>query len=308
MCDVGMFSGAKNSWKKCVQRWRSETGSQILTGVEVVKLLKKVNDDFIKPESIKNAFRATGTYPFNVENVMFDRCYGLSSASRILSANDQDPADEVNDHQDPADEVNEHQDPADEVNEHQNLALEINDHLDPAPEIIGVLNAFQDQLREIIKPYMIMKHANFTELVSSMESQILCLKNIVSSPADPLSSLQVSSPANNSSLQVSSPETLSAPQDLSSSFSSILKSPQPFKRSEKRRNYKLKNFGVMTDKPLLEKVAADEEKKKQEENMKLTLRNMKKEKARNETCLRNKKTKKNKQWKSGNSKTLLKNL
>ena len=184
MCDVGMFSAAKSSWKKCLQQWRSETGSQILTEVEAVKLLKKINDDFIKPESIENGFCATGIHPFNVENVIFERFYGSSSASQVISVTDQKyPADEFSDYQDPA--VAYHQDPADEVN----------DHLDSAPEIIGVLNAFQDQLREIVKPYMIKNHANFTELVSSVDSQISWMKNIVSSPPIPLTSAQISSPA-----------------------------------------------------------------------------------------------------------------
>ena len=261
MCDVGMFSAAKTSWKKVVQRWRSETGSKMLTEVDVVKLLKKVNDDFIKPESIINGFRATGTHPFNVEAVMYDRCYGSNSALEVtlesFSATEGDYA-EV-----PALEVT-----ASPVAQNH------------AEKIVDILNSFQKQLKSTIMPYMKTNHGSFIELVSSVNSQVSWLKNVVSS------SQQVSSPeVPSSSQQVSSIEVPSSSQQVSSlevpssSFSSILKSPPSFKRSEKRKNYKLPNFGVMTDNSFLEKVAANDGKKREEENIKLTLRNIKKEKA-----------------------------
>ena len=289
MCDVGMFSAAKTSWKKVVQRWRSETGSKMLTEVDVVKLLKKVNDDFIKPESIINGFRATGTHPFNVEAVMYDRCYGSNSALEVtlesFSATEGDyaevPALEVTLESFSATEGDYAEVPALEVTLESFSATEGDYAEVPALEvtaspvaqnhaekIVDILNSFQMQLKSTIMPYMKTNHGSFIELVSSVDSQVSWLKNVVSS------SQQVSSPeVPSSSQQVSSLEV------PSSSFSSILKSPPSFKRSEKRKNYKLPNFGVMTDNSFLEKVAADDGKKREEESIKLTLRNIKKEKA-----------------------------
>ena len=65
----------------------------------------------------------------------------------------------------------------------------------------------------------------------------------------------------------------------STALSGILKSPPPFKRAGVHRNYRLQNFGVMTDKNLLNKIEEDAQQKEQDIVMKETIRNMKKEKA-----------------------------
>lgn len=81
MCDVGMFGPGKQAWTSEVQVWRQQNRDKALDEVEFVKVLKKVNEKFIKPESIKNGFRATGIHPLNVENIHFDRCIGTSTAA-----------------------------------------------------------------------------------------------------------------------------------------------------------------------------------------------------------------------------------
>lgn len=69
MRDVAMFGAGKKHWIREVQRWKLETKNAELDEVSFVKILKKVNDQFITKESIINGFRVTGIQPFNVENV-----------------------------------------------------------------------------------------------------------------------------------------------------------------------------------------------------------------------------------------------
>lgn len=76
MCDVGMFGPGKRAWTAEVQNWRQQNRDKVLDEVDFVKILKQVNEKFIKVDSIKNGFRATGIHPLNVENIHFDRCIG----------------------------------------------------------------------------------------------------------------------------------------------------------------------------------------------------------------------------------------
>jgi hypothetical protein len=86
MCDVGMFGAGQKAWTKSVREWKGqpENRDKEIDEVAFVKILKQANDSFIKPESIINAFKATGIYPFNVENVQFDRCLGANTSAASL--------------------------------------------------------------------------------------------------------------------------------------------------------------------------------------------------------------------------------
>ena len=102
----------------------------------------------------------------------------------------------------------------------------------------------------------------FADLATTVEKQVSCLETVVSSTM----------------LSSTSSSVSAALSFTASPLSNILKSPLPFKRAEKKRNYKLPNFGNMTDKSLLGKMDSDQLKKKQDEEIKLTLKNIKKEK------------------------------
>ena len=256
MCDVGMFSSAKNSWKRAVNQWRNDN-SGILNEAELIKLLKKVNDEFINPESIKNGFRATGIHPFNVENVMFDRCYGSPQAlSSTVVKTEQDPTFEVTAaEQDLAFEgTATEQDPTFEgTAAEQDPVLEgtvVVSRFTSAQTIVEILNGFQEQLKNIVLPFMLDSNDEFaSDLTSAVVKQVSCLKKIATSGS--LASVSAAVPA-----------VVSLVTSTNSSISDILKSPPPFKRAEKRRNYKIDQ---------------DQLKKKQEKEMKLTLKNIKKE-------------------------------
>lgn len=87
MCDVGMFGPGKKAWAAEVQRWRRCNSDKVLDEVGFIRILQKVNREFIKEKSIKNGFRTTGIYPLNVENVRFDRCIGTAPAAEEENAN-----------------------------------------------------------------------------------------------------------------------------------------------------------------------------------------------------------------------------
>ena len=167
MCDVGMFSSAKNSWKKAVNQWRNDN-SGILNETELIKLLKKVNDEFIKPESIKNGFRATGIHPFNVENVIFDRCYGSPpTLSSTVATTEQDPAFEV---------TAAEQDPVLEV------TAAVVSRFTSAQTIVEILNGFQEQLKNIVLPFMLDSNDELaSNLTPAVVKQVSCLKKIATS-------------------------------------------------------------------------------------------------------------------------------
>lgn len=84
MCDVGLFGAGKKTWTKEVQQWKIDTNNTELDEIEFVKILKKTNDKFIKKETIIKGFKVTGIHPFNVENVLFDRCIGVNNGELIM--------------------------------------------------------------------------------------------------------------------------------------------------------------------------------------------------------------------------------
>ena len=73
VCDVAMFGPMKQKYTELHQEWKIENPEKIFDQIEFVKVLKKVNDQTIKKDSIINGWRATGLQPFNFDNVKIDR-------------------------------------------------------------------------------------------------------------------------------------------------------------------------------------------------------------------------------------------
>ena len=153
-----MFSPAKKSWQKAVQRWKTENTMTILDEVKVVKLLKQVNDEFIKPQSIKNGFRVTGIHPLDVEAVMFERLYGSSS--------------QVNSAIVPALQANSAVVPALQVNSAVFPALQVNPAVVTASEFMNSLNEVEMNFLKIISPYVSENHPSFAPIVQGFQFQL----------------------------------------------------------------------------------------------------------------------------------------
>ena len=311
MCDVSMFSAAKSSWKKIINNWRSEEGNKILNEVEVVKLLAKVNNEFIKRESILNGFRATGIHPFNVENVMFSRCYGSNSQNLHPEIDDaQSLHPEINDSESSNPEINDAQSSHPEIIDAQSSHPEINDaqmfeaqisypemfeaqisypeifdvqnpvtETVQAQEIADVLSMIKGHLQKTVLPYVTEKHQNLAQLVTALETQLSYISSMIAPDVihtpDGIHSPDVVHTPDSSVALASPPSALKPTENFD--FSNILKSPKNYKRVGTQRNYKLKNFGVMCDKNILKKIQDGKEKLVQEEIIKQTIRNIKKE-------------------------------
>lgn len=74
--DVGVFGPGKSIYSKEVQRWKQENGNRQLSMVDHIKVLKKVVDKAMTPDTIKNAFKKTGLFPLDENNVPVERCLG----------------------------------------------------------------------------------------------------------------------------------------------------------------------------------------------------------------------------------------
>lgn len=79
MADVSVFGPSKTAWKKEILAWERENHDQMLDEVQFIPLLKKMMDKAMTKENIISGFRATGIYPFNVEQVNFNKCLGFVS-------------------------------------------------------------------------------------------------------------------------------------------------------------------------------------------------------------------------------------
>lgn len=75
MCDVGIFSAAKNGWKKEVEKFK-KTHNVEMNEISFIGVLKNMIDKVITKEKIVNGFRATGIMPFNVNNIDMSKCIG----------------------------------------------------------------------------------------------------------------------------------------------------------------------------------------------------------------------------------------
>lgn len=85
VCDVAMFSPIKAKYVELHQQWKIDNPEKFFNEIEFVKILKRVNDETIKEQSIINGWRATGLQPFDFQNVKFDRVIGKKQKVTILS-------------------------------------------------------------------------------------------------------------------------------------------------------------------------------------------------------------------------------
>lgn len=72
MCDTAMFSPMKQKHAQLYSQWRLKYPTKTMNEVEFVKMLKQINDEVIKKESIINGWRSTGLQPFNFNNLNTD--------------------------------------------------------------------------------------------------------------------------------------------------------------------------------------------------------------------------------------------
>lgn len=73
--DVAAFRPIKAGWKQALSKWRKGHPTEAVTRECVAPLLKEVVEG-IKPETLKNGFKACGLYPWKSEAIDFSKCLG----------------------------------------------------------------------------------------------------------------------------------------------------------------------------------------------------------------------------------------
>lgn len=74
-CDVGVFRSLKASWRASVRDWKQKNGNlRIISKINFTSIFKGAFDSSIDTIKIKNAFKKCGIFPFNVENIDFNKC------------------------------------------------------------------------------------------------------------------------------------------------------------------------------------------------------------------------------------------
>lgn len=314
MCDVAMYGAGKKHYIREVQRWKIETKNAELDEVSFVKILKKVNDQFIKKESIINGFRVTGIQPFNVENVLFDRCIGFNPSTSNISAKSGtkesppengilepltqavSPTTKTSESVLPMKLNLELQNKSTEPGSNTLPSLSLSDDYDDestepssSAQVLKAIEEIYERTSNIITPYVETNHPNDNFLVKSVE-QFLTLLSAKIKSSQVQTSLEPFAPPN-SSLQSTSQSSSLVSDDPS--ISVILAPTKPFQRSALRRTYKALNYGVMTSDEMGKKfedmenakILANEEKeqkkleRKERKEQNEFIKNIKKEKA-----------------------------
>lgn len=74
-CDVGVFRPLKAAWKVAVRKWKlKHDNSKTLSKINFTPIFQEAFEASIDSAKIQNAFKKSGIFPFNVENVDFNKC------------------------------------------------------------------------------------------------------------------------------------------------------------------------------------------------------------------------------------------
>lgn len=146
-----------------------------------------------------------------------------------------------------------------------------------ATDLVKSFDEIEKHFANVILPYATENRPNFQQIVQGLQIQIRGLKAALTSTTSSPAITTISPATTTTCSAKTTPSVTAAPSSLQS-ISEILKPPIPLKRAGVHRNYRLKNFGVLTDSGLLKKITDEEENKEKEKLMKETIRNIKREK------------------------------
>ncbi|KAG5669933.1 hypothetical protein PVAND_000222 [Polypedilum vanderplanki] len=95
MCDTSVFGPTKRAWRVEINKYKREKLKTNVDQTDFIKILSRVMDKVMIPETIKNGFKGTGMFPFNRHNVHDDRIIGVhpSNNTSLSSTNDSKTSD-----------------------------------------------------------------------------------------------------------------------------------------------------------------------------------------------------------------------
>lgn len=70
----GVFRSFKANWRSTVREWKESNANKTLSKTNFTPVFKKAFDAAVDSKKIQNAFKKSGIFPFNVENVDFYKC------------------------------------------------------------------------------------------------------------------------------------------------------------------------------------------------------------------------------------------
>lgn len=83
--DVGIFKPLKEEWRRVMEEWRNMHFGEKFTLLHFGPALTKTVEQGIKPESIINAFRVCGLFPFDPENVDYTKCLARTNQQQVTT-------------------------------------------------------------------------------------------------------------------------------------------------------------------------------------------------------------------------------
>ncbi|XP_070500748.1 uncharacterized protein [Chironomus tepperi] len=303
VADIAVFKAAKLGWKKETNLWRRNNPGRSMDEIEFVKVLKKMNDRYINDEMIINGFKASGLYPFNVNNVHFERCIGKNYGPSIETATPQNEENNYamdDSHGEYVEEYLEEYEPVLE-NEHQTehelgvtdaIFTQISAHQSHSSLEDDPLKIMEEmkQLNNKLRSCSANLGTDFTFLTLVIDQQLDLMKH------------QFSSCASEDFTQ----QTAQAIPSTSKTIKDILRPPAQFERKTNRR-FKRANCGILTSDEVIEtyekeieekeRIGREKEEKKllrlTQKELREKCKNIKKEKSEKVNVPKKRKTVKN---------------
>lgn len=284
--DVGVFGAFKTKWTKELRSWKFENKNKSIRETDFVKILKRATDKAFKQETIINAFRATGAYPWDSSNIKLDRCLGASKVATSASETREESSTQLSIESVTAAEMTEESptetgESPEETQEASTETQELSTETAETPTNAPAEPQTDAAITQDADGSTHMSAIDVQSLLESIKESCLLLETHYNSVDDHEKALSMSLMKQQVTFFKSAAAIPSGPK----SMDQILTSPAEFKRSG-IRNFKLKNHGIMNSEEMLakgreirdQKNKIEEEKTKKRE-MAQKIRNMKKEKA-----------------------------
>ncbi|XP_053615028.2 uncharacterized protein LOC128677887 [Plodia interpunctella] len=95
--DVGVFRPVKGAWKEIVHEFRVNNNYAKLKRTDFAKEVEKCFEKSLKVETIKNSFRSTGIFPFDVNNINFSKVIPQETdCTAVINSQEEPSAEQSN--------------------------------------------------------------------------------------------------------------------------------------------------------------------------------------------------------------------
>nr|CAH7745332.1 unnamed protein product [Callosobruchus chinensis] len=85
--DVSAFKPLKTGWLKAMVEWKRRYPNMQFTKANFAPLLQDVVQNYVKPQTIINGFRATDLFPWNADAIDYSKCLGENACRQPVPSN-----------------------------------------------------------------------------------------------------------------------------------------------------------------------------------------------------------------------------